>query len=92
MKAICSGYETAHLVMDDVEKLRSFHKNFLNSLLKLPESMNLCIILIGRKDWDSSMAHLCPGAMPFHVYFSSYNKEELLKIIMKDFVAENQVT
>lgn len=76
------GYEPIVIVFDRAERLRSMDHNIMSALLRLRElcTLNICTVFVTHLIYDNFYFKMGVRE-PIKLYFPSYNKDELFKII-----------
>ncbi|XP_056001217.1 origin recognition complex subunit 5-like [Ostrea edulis] len=81
--------ETVYIVLDKAERLREMDANILPAFLRLQELVdgNVCMIMLSEIVWEKFQ---CGTGFqePYVVHFPDYNKDELLRILMRSAPAE----
>nr|XP_022297025.1 origin recognition complex subunit 5-like [Crassostrea virginica]XP_022297026.1 origin recognition complex subunit 5-like [Crassostrea virginica]XP_022297027.1 origin recognition complex subunit 5-like [Crassostrea virginica] len=81
--------ETVYIVLDKAERLREMDANILPAFLRMQELVdgNVCVILLSEIVWEKFRCGT--GFLePLIVHFPDYNKDELLRILVRSAAAE----
>ncbi|XP_062590706.1 origin recognition complex subunit 5-like [Saccostrea cucullata] len=81
--------ETVYLVLDKAERLREMDANILPAFLRLQELVdgNVCVILLTEIVWEKFLSGT-GFPEPYIIHFPDYNKDELLRILMRSAPSE----